>query len=249
MRKPYKIRRKRSILKNRFFGIVLLVIILIILFVYFLFFHSFFQIKNIEVSGNNKVKTEQINNLIEKKNIFLFNKNETRKRILNNFSEIVEVDIKRNLPVTIKIEIEERKPVALICQNNCFFIDKEGIIFEKAENIEILKIKNLTLNQELKLGEPALAKEQLEKILKIASNMEQNLAIKIDFIELVSEKRLNIYTLEAWQVYFNLEDDIDWQLVELKTILEKEISLEEREKLEYIDLRFEKTYIFPEGLL
>ena len=248
-RKPYKIKRRKSILRNSFFWIGILIVSLVILLVYFLFFHSFFEIKNIEISGNNKVKTEQISNLIEKKNIFLFNKKEARGKILNNFPEIVEVIIKRNLPATIKIEIEERKPVALICQNDCFFIDKKGIIFEKTENNEILKIKNLTLNQELKLGEKALEKEQLDKFLKIESNLKQDLGIKTDLIELVSEKRLNVYISEGWQVYFDLQGDIDWQLVELKTILEKEISLEEREKLEYIDLRFDKTYVSPEGLL
>ena len=248
-RKPYKIRKKRSILKNRFFWIVLSVVILIILFVYFLFFHSFFQIENIEVSGNDKVKTEQINNLIEKKNIFLFNKEEAGEKILKNFPEIAEAIIKKDLPASLRIEIEERKPLALFCQNNCFFIDKEGIIFEKTADNNLLEIKSLLPNQEIKLGNRVLEKEQLDKILKIESNLKENLAIFTDLIELASDRRLNIYNSEGWQIYFNLQEDIDWQFLELKTILEKEISLEEREKLEYIDLRFEKIYVSPEGLI
>jgi len=243
-RKPYKIKRKKSILKNRFFWIGVLFLIIITLVCYFLFFHSFFQIANIEISGNEKLKTEQIESLIEKnQNIFLFNIDKNKKKILENFPEITELLLEKNFPRSIKIQVEERKPVAVFCQNeDYFFIDKKGIVYEKTESDTMLKVRNLTLNKELKIGDRVLTENQLNQIIYTERNLKQDLEIQIESAEIVSEQRLNINTFEGWQIYFNSQKSPDWQLTELGLILEKKIPLEKREQLEYIDLRFDKIY-------
>ena len=254
-RKPYRIKRKKSILKSlfksRFFWIGILVLAIVVSLSYFLFFHSFFKIGKIEISGNEKLKTEQIQSLIEKdKNIFLFNIEKNKKKILENFPEITELLLEKDFPRSIKIQVEERKPAALFCQNQeYFFIDKTGIVYEKAESSNMLKIKNSTFDRELKLGDQVLSENQLNQILYIESRIENDLEIQIELAEIVSAMRLNIQISEGWQIYFNIQRDIVWQLTELELILEKKLPLEKREKLEYIDLRFDKVYIFPEGLL
>jgi len=62
--------------------------------------------------------------------------------------------------------------------------------------------------------------------------------LKILEVSIISEERLNAKTSEGWEIYFNLEGDINWQLTKLGAVLEKEIPPEKRENLEYIDLRF-----------
>ena len=58
----------------------------------------------------------------------------------------------------------------------------------------------------------------------------------------VSEKRLNTKTSEGWEIYFNLKGDLNWQITELGLVSEKQIPLEDRGELEYIDLRFSRVY-------
>ncbi|MGB2761975.1 MAG: FtsQ-type POTRA domain-containing protein [Minisyncoccales bacterium] len=250
-RKPHRIKRKKSLLKNKFFWFGAFFLTIVVLLSYFLFFHSFFRINKLEISGNEKLKTEQIEGLIEKdKNIFLFNIDKNKKKILENFPELVEVYIEKNFPKSIKVQVKERKPAVVFCQNEeCFFVDKKGILYEKAEPNRMLKIKNLILDRELRLGDEVLTENQLNQILYIESRIEDDLEIQIELAEIISAMRLNIQTSEGWQIYFNIQRDVDWQLTELKLILEKKLPLEKREELEYIDLRFEKVYIFPEGLL
>ncbi len=244
-RKPHRIKRKKSILKNRFFWLAVLILTVVVLLSYFLFFHSFFKIDKIEIFGNEKLKTEQIESLIEKdKNIFLFNIDKNKKKILENFPEITEILLEKDFPRSIKIQVEERKPVAVFCQNEeCFFIDKAGIIYEKTDRTKTLRIENLTLGKELKLGDRAVEKEQLSQILKIETKLKQDLEIQIELAEIVSDRRLNIKTSEGWEIYFNLQEDIDWQLTELALILKEKISPEKRGEIKYIDLRFEKVFI------
>lgn len=249
-RKPHRMRRKKSILKNSFFWIALGITILIFLLSYFLFFSDFFRIRNIEISGNQKTETQIIENLIERdKNIFLFNSEKNKENILNNIFQITQVGINKKLPCILKIEIEEREPVAVVCQNECFYIDKQGMVFERTtEDGQIPKINNLNLQKDLKLGDKVLDEENLNQILIIESAFKKDLGILVGSMELASERRLNVFTSQGWQAYFDIQKDISWQITELKSILEKEIPLEKREKLKYIDLRFEKVYVFPESI-
>jgi hypothetical protein len=57
-------------------------------------------------------------------------------------------------------------------------------------------------------------------------------------ISIISNERLNIKTFEGWLIYFNPKEDLDWQTQKLDLVLEKQIPLEKREELEYIELRF-----------
>ena len=257
-KKSYRLKKKKSIAisKNSFFWLILLVIGLAIL-LYLFVFNSFFQIENIQVNGNERVPVEEIKKIVDKeankelffistKSIFLLKTNKVEKDILKELPEVSKISLKKEFPRDIKVEIEERKPVAIFCPDqDCFYLDRQGIIFSliRKEEIEkeMLEIKSLTSQKES--GQQAIENSQLEKILKIESKIKELLPITI--AEIVSEQRLNITTSQGWQIYFALEKDIDWQLTELKVILE-EIPSNKREKLEYIDLRFDTVYIFPD---
>jgi len=267
LRKPYRIKRKKSIFHNRLFWLGVLILVIAGTAFYYLFFSETFQVKKIIITGKDYnpptasshsqsewapgVSMEELELLIDKnlekkisffdtKNIFLVDFNQINKIVLANFPQIAKASFGRQLPDKIKIEIEERRPAAIfIYDKNYFLLDKEGIIFEKIneENeTELLKIKNFTLNQDLKLGERVIEKEKVDQIMKINSGLI-NLNLKILEASLMTEKRLNLKTEEGWEIYFNLEKDLDWSLTQLKLVLEEKISPER-----YIDLRFEKLY-------
>lgn len=264
-RKPHRIKKKKPFFKNKFFWLAILILIAIGGLSYFLIFSSFFDVKEIKISGNEKISRETIDNLVQgkiqqdfkffkNKNINLLALSEIDKALLENFPEIVKVTSEKELPNTLRIEIEERKPTAIFKQNNnWFFADKEGIIFQQineelatqtAEQMTI--VRNSLLTKDLKLGERIAEKETISQILELESKMREELKIPLKEMAIVSDDRLNVKTSEGWEAYFNLKADLNWQFIKLKTVLEKKVLPEKRGNIIYIDLRFENVYIYPE---
>lgn len=265
-KKSYRIKKKKSVLrifKSKIFWLFFLFLVVSGAIFYFVVFSSFFQIKEIKISGNIKVSVEELrNNIAEQvdkriiffntKSIFLTNLKKINKMLLEKFPQIAKVDLDREFPSSLLAQIEERKPVAIFSEiENYFFIDKEGIIFEKVSVVDpqILKIKKSALVIDLELGKEIIGKEQLDQILKINSKLKDDLKIPIEEVLTISKKRINAKTSEGWEVYFNPERDLEWQLTELSILLKERIPPEKRRNIEYIDLRFEKIYIYPETYL
>ncbi len=244
-KKSFRTRKKRSvfnIFKNKFFWLGLLFFIILSGLTYFFIFSSVFQIKNIVISGTEKTSAEEIKTIVSDnaKNIFLADLKKINIILLKRYVQIASVSIKRDIPDSLLVQIEERKPVAVISKyGGYFFIDKEAVIFEEIPEkpLEMLIIKS---------EKDLIQKEQLDQVLKINSVLRNDLKIPIKEILIKSEKRIDVETMENWNIYFNPKRDLDWQLEEFGILLKEKISLENRENLEYIDLRFEKIYIFPE---
>ena len=254
-RKPYRIKKKKSIFRTRFFWLFVLTLIFLGGIFYLIFLSPFFQIREIKISGaasfNEKVSNEEIQAIIEKKinqrilffpikNIFLANLNQMQEEILKEFPQIAQVNLKRKFFHVLEIKIEERKPIAIFYfEEVYFFIDKEGVIFEEISKNEFtfFKIKNLILKEKPKLGESVIEKESVSKILKIASESE-NLKVSPKEFVIVSDDKIDVKTQEDWEIYFDPQKDLDWQFAKLKVDLENVIPPEKRKDLEYIDLRF-----------
>ena len=250
-RKPHRIKKRKLFFRNRFFWLGILILIIFGGFFYLICFSSFFQIKEIKVSGNQKVETPDLEGFLKEKisqrvlffptkSIFLVNLNEMIKDILNNFPQVAKAEINRRFPDNINILIIERLGLANWCyKEQCFLLDNEGVIFETAEpGINLIKIISQQNSILPILGEKVIERELLSQILEIESKLKKDLKIETSEILFFSEERLNIKTSEGWEICFNPQKDINWQLTKLKAVLEEGIPLERRKDLEYIELRF-----------
>ena len=250
-RKPYKIKRKKSILKSKFFWFGILILFAFTGIFYLVCFYSFFQIEKFVVSGEEEVTKQEIKIIVEQgiekkllfwetRSIFLVNLDKIRENILNNFSQIDEVEIKKGFPDTLNLLVIERKEIGIFCANEkCFLLDRKGIAFEQALEIpELIKIQNTAIDKELKLGEKAVEEQLLSKILQAVVKLKKDLKISLEEVLIINKQRLNIKTSENWEIYLNPEQDINWQLLKLSSVLEQEIPLEKRKDLEHIDVRF-----------
>jgi len=268
-RKSYRTKKKKSfwvIFKNRFFWLGFFILIVIGGFIYLFIFSSVFQIKDVQISGAEKSPVPEIKDIVflksKSRNIFLINFEEITRNLLKKYPQIANINFKRDFPDRILIQIEERRPIALFCQpvielfplffdkspaEECYFLDRQGVIFEKIENQlgNFLVFNAKSFISKFSLGQEIVNENYLTKILKINTQLEKD--IKIEKVLLVSENRLNIKTSEGWEIYFNPEKDLDWQIEEMKILLEQKISPERRKNLEYVDLRFDKIYIYPES--
>lgn len=235
-RKPYRVKRKKPILRNRFFRLGILVLAVIGPIYYFFLFSNFFQIKNIIITGNSAVSEDNIKAFIPVKNIFLINADNIKKDILENFPQVAVIEISKALPSALNVAVEERLAKAVWCEaEKCFFVDDEAVIFGEADGNagELIKITG---------AKEMLNKEKIAQILEIQGKLAHQLSVTTTQAIIVSNERLNIKTFEGWDIYFNSKGDLDWQLQELGLILEKQISQSKRMNLEYIDLRFSRVF-------
>ncbi len=258
--KPYRIKKKKSplsFLKSRVLGLAFLIFIFIAgIFYLFLFFPKF-QIKGVEISGVKTVSVENLQVLLENKtahkilflnskSIFLTNSGAIKDVILKEFPQINKVSLKKKLPDHLTLTVEERMPIGIWCTGEgieCFNLDQEGIIFSENQETAVgtLKITDFTKKENPTLGGKAINKTLLDSIKNIEAQLKNINIEPLEFI-LVQADRLNVKTVSGFEIYFNLADDLKWQITELNQVLENEIPLQKRGKLEYIDLRFSKVY-------
>lgn len=262
-RKPYRIKRKKPILKNKFFWLGFLFLVFVGGIIYLVCFAPFFQIKAISISGCQKVKAQELESAIrsqivkniaffDTQSIFLVNSGKISAEIIKNFPRIEKISLQKDLLDKLVVAVEERKPVALLCQGEkCFFLDKNGVAFEETSGADFQgpKIESQIFLSEIKPGVIVVESNLMAQILKINSKFRDDLKIDLQEFDIASEQRLNVKTASGWEIYFNLKGDIDWQITELKTILENKILPKNWKNLDYIDLRFDRVFVSPEGLL
>jgi len=248
-RKRHRVKKKKSIFKKRGFWISILFFLTSGLLVYFFAFSQTFQIKEIRISGNEKVSSEDLKDTVDTKieksfflsienNIFLANLKGIEKTILDKFPQVAEAKLKRNLPNTLVLEIRERAPLAVFCQDSkgCFKIDKEGVAFEESGEDNGLTIFSQK-EEELILGKKVIREDYLKSILEIQKSLKGNLKIEIEKFLLFDDK-LSVKTAQGFEIYFDLRGNVSEQIFNLDLILKEKIPPENRGELQYIDLRF-----------
>ena len=264
--RKYHYKRRRgnfSILKNKTFWKISVFFIVSILLFYFTFDSSFFKIQKItikDLSRNNPQLNKEINNLVRKNeearilllpssNIFLFRSQKTEENILNKIPLIGEVDISKKLPHSIIINYKERQEVALWHQINdlinYYEMDDNGIIFQKSNTTSSNKIIIEGNETFKKLGQKILDKKYLTSILDTKKDVEEITKHKVKKVVLNSPTYLSMIMDKGWKIYFNLQNNIDWQIEELRSVLENKIPPDRIGKLKYIDLRFNKVFVSP----
>jgi len=254
-RKPYRIKKKKSIFKSRIFWLSFLFFVLLGGAFYFFVFSSFFQIKQIIISGNQKVKTQEIEKVFNKrikkkiifldtKSIFTANLKAINQEILDRYPQILRIKSKRSFPDILNVNIQERKPIGIWQKGKEFFyFDKEGVIFERANEFKKPVIL-CEVEKPIIFGKPIIKKENLYSILEINKRLKSfGIDIK-DFIISGDEKKLKVETEDGWYILFNLERDVPDQIFNFKLVFEEKISPEKKENLEYVDLRFGNRIFF-----
>lgn len=177
MKKRKKRKSNKKILK--IFSVMIIFVVIII----FGLTAPIFNITSIEVEGNNNISTETIISLSELKkgeNIFKFNK-QTINKIKEN-AYIDEVEIKRELPSTVKIKVKEREVKYQINLINSYaYIDKNGYILENSTiKKEVPTIVGLEITENELIHKKRLENVDLEKLNNISKIMDSAKNINID---------------------------------------------------------------------
>ena len=270
---------QKGLFKNKLFKIVNLILILGILScLYFFIFSDFYNITNIEISGNQIISTDDIldiaNNYLAKnillvlknKNIFLFNRNAFKKKLVE-YVLLDNIKIEKILPNTIRLSIKE-KDAALkwLANDQEYLVDKQGLIIKRfyklttpkifqiiptpennnsTQEDNFIKIKNLA-NNPVNLGDKVLNPENTDFILNLQAKLGEK-----DYLKLKSYAVPNnfpqflIIELENGAlIYFNLADTIENQINRLDLLINQKINKNNLAKVEYIDLRLGESVYY-----
>ena len=212
--------------------IKLIIILGIIIALGIFFFTSpIFNIKEIEVKGNQKVNKEEIINLSEiqtEQNIYKYSKQSIKDKIKSN-AYIEEVQVYRILPDKIEIEVKERTASFMILLNGKYaYINNQGYILEiSKENIYLPIITGYSTQEENIIPGNRLEQDDLKKLETVITIMDSansnQIAELITGVD-ISNSKDYILTLnnEAKTVYLGDATDINTRMYYLKGILQKE---------------------------
>jgi hypothetical protein len=240
--------RKRNGYGKKIFALA--IIFLFLLLVAGIILSPILKAREINVYGNKEINSEAIKNNIQSINILLMTTNGLENKLLKNFPKIAAVEIKKNITKrTIAVTIIEREGLGIICKENtgnCFYVDKNGIIFEDAPQTSgslILLIKDFS-SEEFSLGKKILEEQIITSITDFRKNLFSQTNIKINWFEIYTSppKESKIITSEGWYLLLDLTRDTEKQLSILKAALNEKIK--DRENLEYIDLRIENRIYY-----
>ena len=182
--------------------------------------------------------------VVKTESIFVFCASCAEKGIEKEFLEVKKASVEKTLPGTLNVFLEKRQGAAILAEgDNFFLLDTEGVAFKEVKEKQGLPvIYDPEQESEISLGETMVSQEKLAKIMEISQGLEDINEASLEKLVILNEKRLNAEMEEGWTVYFDLEEDLSWQITKLKLLLKEEITSERRESLEYVDLRFEKAF-------
>lgn len=190
-----------------------------------------FNIKNINVYGNNKITTETITSLSGisiDENMFKIRKSDVINKIKQN-AYIETVEITKKMSNTVEIEVKERTATFIINIGQGYvYINNQGYILEvSSEKLELPIISGyITANADLipgnRLNNDDL--EKLEIVLKIRDTAKSN-----EILNLITE--IDISDDDNYKIIFGNDDKVAYlgdgtnlstKMLYVKAILEQE---------------------------
>ncbi len=246
-------KRKRAFLRWILFFVVLIFVAVGIF--WSLFFIEDLKIKDVAIETSSSKQKEILGyeidrilsskffGVVPKNRIFSFQVEEVKDGLLSKFTNIETLEIERTSLSSILIFAKEREPVAVFCDEDCFFVDKSGLAYERAPIFSsgvLIKFMDKR-SSEISKGKFIMNEEDFNKILEFKNKLEDSFSIKEIYLE--DNNVCKFYLEEGWYITINIKDDVDY-LFNNFSLFWEELSEKNSKDFEYIDLRFGKKVFF-----
>ncbi|MBE0478397.1 FtsQ-type POTRA domain-containing protein [Candidatus Aerophobetes bacterium] len=232
--KFYKSFEKKS--KRNFLILLAAIAGVAIFIIYFTVTLPYFYVKDIQIKGLNRLSYSDIlqsSSISPKISIFKLNLAGISKKIQYELIMVRKVIIRRKLPSTLVIEIEERAPYVYVKKEEKIWeVDEEGVVLGEVE-----KLNSLTRVTGV---DPFKEKNFLLKALK-ALNFSQALDLRVEKITINKGNEGIVLILEKdIQVILGTSPNYHY-LSYLPDVLED--AKKRGEKFNQVDLRFEEQIV------
>lgn len=253
-------------LRAKLFFTAFLIILFFTFTYWFVFLSPYFQIKEIIVQGFTQNFSQKIELYLRQNNVrfvpfFIYgifpqylknNKSyatffcsDLKKYFLKQHPEIEKMDMKLNFKKgTLLVNIKQREIDFLWCVQggDCFYMDKNGVVFEKAPETQGSFIRKIVFLKAKKivLGNKVISPSMLEKLDKIFILTEDEKSpISIDSLEIKRDNfsEVKLITNQGFYVFYNLKDDFAKVLKIIIELKEQKI-IDDFTNLKSIDCRY-----------
>lgn len=157
---------------------------------------SFFQVKEVEVKGCRKIPEKAVLTLAGLEgmpNLFTVPLKEISKRV-EAHPWVEQVNVRKVFPDKILIQVEERRPIAILQLEEPYYIDSKGVIFSQVGDRDEYNFPFLTgLTRQAFDKDPVTAKHLITKALEFLKVAQEEKVPPLDGIsEIHMEKTFGI---------------------------------------------------------
>ncbi len=252
-KRSYKKKPVIPVHRRKGFWLAMILPILFVAIAYLFIFSSIFRVNEIRVIGADTIDPEEMRLVVENeivssvaffksKSIFLISGPGIVDSLTNAFPELRSVRVKKSFLNSVSVTVVERKATASWCRQpeECFLIDKEGVIFKEVSDTGRLAIIRGG-DEDASLSETPISSEEMGFIMDTWREVRD----VIDLIVFdVTNPDLVVQTSEGWRVRFTFTESARAQAEKLVLALENKIPEDKRAELDYVDVRFENRVYF-----
>ncbi len=206
--------------------------------VFFFLHSSVFSVKEIRVSGTKQLSPQEVVALADLKkgvNIFKTNLIKAKERIAVH-PLVKQVEISREFPATIVIEITERKPIGLIPDRGWFVVvSEDGAYLARVNNLSSI---NLPIITGVKTGSSGpgqkIADERLKTALDYLKATPLNIRAAVSEINVSDLNNIRMFTIDKAEVRFGDSARINEKI----QLYQEVISQNYQSRIQYIDISY-----------
>lgn len=226
---------------------------------YFAFLSSLFKVTDVEIKGNKDISLDDLRSEINSKlnskvifflpfdNYFVFSIGGLNKKLTEKFDRIESININKEFPDKLKIELTEKRGAFRWCRvAGCFLVNEDGLAYNipldesKLTDEEKKLVKFQESIHDLPANDEKVVKDDfIKSIWQIIDSLKQDLDVNILEFSTPNSFSGQVFakTNEGWQIFFNTDLPALDQVKFIKVLFLDEISPEQKKELEYIDLR------------
>lgn len=264
-RSPELIEKRRRTLK-RWAWILGVGTIVLCVGVVFLLRMERFQIRETNIEGTKIIEKSAVQNLVDssltssylwvipKTNTFLYSLNNLRKNLLGTFPGISALDVSRNGFQKLSIQITERKPKALWCEeeneegsSECYFVDDSGIVFSQAPYFSgnVYFVYRGKLDKENPLGARILNQQDFVSFEEFVGHVSKTLNLNIVGVFFKDAQDFDLLLASGGRIMLNKNLSYDDIYNNIGSILKSpQFSSSTLQTLDYVDMRFGNKIFF-----
>lgn len=251
-----RVRRRRARLWSAVFALCTIAFAFVIL--HYLSFMPRYNVQSIVVEGANRTSAAEVegyalsrihagNNLFfSPSNIFLYHPLRLRKALLEHFPSLQSARINRPslLSTSVHISVDERQPFALWCapDHRCYVIDESGFIFDLVRGESAVGepyvftggVSSATSTMPIGSTFASGYTPQLHELLQLFSSA----GFAPEGARVENDKDFTVPLRNSFYLKASFGEDPQDLIKNLQLVLTSDALKDERERIEYIDLRF-----------
>ncbi len=178
---------------------------------------TFFRVNEIRVEGAGEMQRGDILNageISEGMSIFLLREKSAAERMQEQLPWVKQVEISRNLPDTVVITIDERRPAGyVITADGYWLIDNHAVYLDYTEQpTEKYPLISGIDSGNVIAGAPLDSAERRKALQNLFSSLPGENNLEIEKINFEKSYNLIVHTVDGLEIWFGDGEDIDYKL-------------------------------------